>query len=59
MATNKKTSKIVEESTEVATPKVKTNLYTVIRAGFGLVVGQKIGLNDLGVQFYKSNQIIK
>ncbi len=59
MATNKKASKIVEESTEVATPKVKTNLHTVIRAGFGLVVGQKIGLNELGVQFYKSNQIIK
>jgi hypothetical protein len=49
MATKKKTSNIVEQS----------NLHTVIRAGFGLIVGQKIGLNDLGVQFYKSNQIIK
>jgi hypothetical protein len=59
MATKKKTSNIVEQSTEVAAPKIKTNLHTVIRAGFGLIVGQKIGLNDLGVQFYKSNQIIK
>ena len=59
MAPKKRTSKIVEESTDVATPKVKTNQYTVIRAGFGLLVGQKIGLNAIGVQFYKSNQIIK
>jgi hypothetical protein len=59
MARKKQASKIVEESTEVATPKVKTSLYTVIREGFGFKIGQKIGLEANGVQFYKSNKIIK
>jgi len=59
MARNKKTTQIVEESTEVAAPKVKTNQYTVIREGFGFKIGQKIGLESNGVQFYKSNKIIK
>lgn len=43
---------------EVAAPEIKTTTHKVIRAGFGLKVGQTIRLETNGVKFYKQQQII-